>query len=259
MADDLDEHYGPALPEDSRLTRTPHGRLELLRTQELVRRHLEVPGLRVLDVGGGTGVHARWLADDGHDVHVIDPVRDHVAATAVLPGVTAEVGDARGLPSADASVDVVLLLGPLYHLRHHHERARALSEAHRVLRPGGLLVAAAISRYLTLLELGGEGRLTPELKASVQQVVASGDYDAHAGFVPAHFHTATELAGEVADAGLHQVEVYGVEGPTWPALDVAGLDALDARLEAALVAARMAEQDPHLIHASAHLVAFAHK
>lgn len=258
MEDDLAEHYGPALPEDSRLSRTPHGRLELLRTQELIRRYLKAPNLHVSDVGGGTGVHARWLAGDGHRVHVIDPVPEHVAAAAALHGVSAEVGDARDLPGADASVDVVLLLGPLYHLREPNDRARALSEAHRVLRPGGLLVAAAISRYLSLLELGSEGRLIPDLQVSVQHVVATGDYDAHAGFVPAHFHTAPELTDEVADAGFHHVSVYGVEGPTWPTLDAVGLDTFDARVQAAMACARMVEQDPHLIHASAHLLAIAH-
>jgi len=66
------------------------GQLELLRTQEVVRRHLpdgQTP-LRILDVGGAKGAHAWWLADqDGHDVLVVDPVPSHVAAASGLrPG-----------------------------------------------------------------------------------------------------------------------------------------------------------------------------
>jgi hypothetical protein len=74
MTAELEDHYGVDLIEDTRLTRSPHGRLEYLRTQELIRRWLPRPGASVLDVGGGTGVHAAWLASDGHTAHVVDPV-----------------------------------------------------------------------------------------------------------------------------------------------------------------------------------------
>ena len=258
MDEALVEHYGSGPGEDSRLHRSAHGRLELLRTKELVRRALAAlgaPTARVLDVGGGTGVHAAWLARDGHEVHVVDVVPRHVQAAATLTGVTAEIGDARDLPVADGSVDAVLLLGPLYHLRRAPERARALSEARRVLRPGGVVVAAGISRYTSLLELGSEGRLTGAVESSVAGLIGSGDYDGHAGFVPAHFHTAEELEGELRAAGWAQVEVYGVEGPTWPALDAAGLGAFDTLVEAALRAARLVEQDPRVIDTSAHVLA----
>src|SRR6266567_2146322 len=46
--------------------------LELLRTQEILRRHLGAGHLRIIDVGGAMGIHAAWLAEDGHDVHVVD-------------------------------------------------------------------------------------------------------------------------------------------------------------------------------------------
>lgn len=60
---------------------------------------------------------------------------------------SAQIGDARELPWADETIDVVLLLGPLYHLTKIEDRLAALSEAGRVLRPGGLLATAAISRF----------------------------------------------------------------------------------------------------------------
>lgn len=257
MGEGVVEHYGPGLVEDSRLSRTPHGRLEFLRTQELIRRWVSTSAAHVLDVGGGTGVHAAWLAQDGHRVHVVDVVAGHVEFATGRPGVSAEVGDARDLPVGADSVDVVLLLGPLYHLRDAADRALALAEARRVLRPSGLLVAAGISRYLTLLELGSEGRLSAAMERSITRLLTTGDYDGHAGFVPAHFHTAEELAAEVHDAGWTQVSVYGVEGPTWPALDVSGLETFDAWVEAALRCARLVEQDPNMINASAHLLALA--
>ncbi|NUW39077.1 class I SAM-dependent methyltransferase [Nonomuraea rhodomycinica] len=232
--------------------------LEFRRTQELLRRVLTPPPARVLDVGGGTGVHARWLAADGYDVHLVDPVPAHVEAAAALPGVTAEVGDARRLRAPAGSADVVLLLGPLYHLTEAADRARALAEARRVLRPGGVVVAAAISRHLSLLEAGTTGRLTEEMASAVQHLIATGDYDGHLGFLPTHFHTAAGLRAELESAGLTDVEVYGVEGPAWPALDAAGEGEFDRLVEAALRCARIAEQDPSMINSSAHLLAVAH-
>ncbi|GAA0563541.1 class I SAM-dependent methyltransferase [Paractinoplanes ferrugineus] len=257
MSDDLVDHYGTDGFEDTRLRRSAHGRLEYLRTQELIRRHLpSAAGLRILDVGGATGIHAAWLAADGHKVHVVDPVPTHVSAARHLPGVTAQVGDARSLDVPATTYDVVMLMGPLYHLTSSTDRAQALSEARRVLRPGGLLVAAGISRYLSLLELGTTGRLTADLEPSLRTALSTGSYDGHVGFLPSHFHTADQLQSEIASAGFPTPTVYGVEGPTWPSLDVAGLPAFDTLVDAALRCARLVEQDPALINASAHFLAF---
>jgi ubiquinone/menaquinone biosynthesis C-methylase UbiE len=249
MADDLIAHYGDGSTEQSRLDRSPHGRLEFRRTQELLRRHLTRPGARILDVGGGTGVHAAWLAADGHEVHVLDVVPAHV--------VTADVGDARFLPAADGSVDAVLLFGPLYHLVSAVDRAAALAEAARVLRPGGQLFAAGISRYLSLMEKGANGSLTAGVEPVLRRALATGDHDERLSFVTAHFHTADELRAEVTAAGLGDIEVYGVEGPVWPALDQAGLGAFDDLVDAAVRCARLVETDPALVNASAHLLAVA--
>jgi ubiquinone/menaquinone biosynthesis C-methylase UbiE len=253
MAADIVRHYSTD-DEQGRLIRTPHGRLEFLRTQELLRRALP-PATNILDVGGGTGVHAEWLAADGHPVHLIDLVPAHVEAARRLPGVSAAVGDARTLPVEDGSVDAVLLLGPLYHLVDVRDRARALAEARRVLRPGGLLAAAGISRYLSVLEKGANGTLDEDLLPSVAEVIASGRYDGHAGFTTTHWHTAAELGAELSDAGFAEVTVYGIEGPAWPALDTAGVLEFSARLPAALRCARLVETDPLLVNASAHLLA----
>jgi ubiquinone/menaquinone biosynthesis C-methylase UbiE len=230
--------------------------LERVRTQELLERFLPEPPASVLDVGGGTGIHAEWLAERGYDVHVIDPIETHVDRAARIAGVTAAVGDARSLPRADGVEDAVLLLGPLYHLRAHDDRVTALTEARRVARPGAPVVAAGISRYAALMDIGSDGRLTEALEPFLEHLHATGEFRGGViGFTNAYFHLPGELEGELGDAGLREVRVYGVEGPAGPTLRELGMTQLDERLDAAVRAARMVECDPHLIAASGHLLA----
>jgi ubiquinone/menaquinone biosynthesis C-methylase UbiE len=129
--------------------------------------------------------------------------------------VTAEVGDARRLAQADASVDAVLLRGPLYHLVGRAERITALVEARRVLRPSGVLFAAAIGRFMAVLDWAQSGGLTADVAARLVPVLSSGVHDSTLGFTDAFFHTAAQLQQEVAEAGFVDVRVLGLEGPAW--------------------------------------------
>src|SRR5690242_14553694 len=79
-----------------------NGKLELLRTQEILLRYLPKPPATILDVGGGAGVYALWLAREGYTVHLIDLMPLHVeqatAASAKQPEAplaSVRLGDAR--------------------------------------------------------------------------------------------------------------------------------------------------------------------
>ena len=127
------------------------GRLELLRTQEILRRMLPPPPGRVLDVGGGPGTYARWLAELGYTTHVVDPVAKHVES-ARGSGVTASLGDARALEAADSTFDAVLVMGPMYHLPEAEDRALVMREARRVAKPGAPVAVSAISWHAPLID-----------------------------------------------------------------------------------------------------------
>src|SRR6266581_2334148 len=151
------EHYASGY-EGQRL-QSGSSQIELARTQELVTRYVSPLPAVIFDVGGGPGVYACWLAKQGYEVHLVDALPLHVELArqaskaqpdAPLAGI--EVGDARSLKRADTSVDVVLLFGPLYHLIERANRLMALHEAHRILRPGGILFAVGISRFTSVLD-----------------------------------------------------------------------------------------------------------
>lgn len=262
VAAEIIDYYTSGYDERGRLSGSAHCRVEFLRTQELVRRHLPAAPARVLDVGGGPGAHARWLVSDGHAVHLVDPVERHLREAREACECTVELGDARTLTAGDRSYDVALLLGPLYHLLERSDRVQALSEARRVLRPGGLMAAAVISRHAPLLDFGARALLDADTASTLQPVLASGRHAVQLGFTTAYFHTADEIRSEVLDAGFPEVQLYGIEGPLWPALKAVeqhtGESLADSPLLAsALTAAQTAESDPALIAASAHLLAIA--
>ncbi|GAA1182798.1 hypothetical protein GCM10009654_45140 [Streptomyces hebeiensis] len=252
--------YTDTVDESARLLTSADGRLEMVRTQELLRRHLPAAPARLLDVGGGPGTHARWLVECGYTVHLVDPVPRHVE-TARSAGCTVELGDARRLTADDGSYDVVLLLGPLYHLIDGADRHRALTEAYRVLRPGGVVAAAGINRYASLFEHTAIAHLHDDrVHGSIAKILATATHDGKPAFTEAHFHRGEELRDELGVAGFETPEVFGIEGPTWAMLKaveqytgstVAGTPLF----ESALAAARMAEPYPELLAASSHLLA----
>ncbi|MEU1460224.1 class I SAM-dependent methyltransferase [Streptomyces sp. NPDC005727] len=250
--------YGETVNEDSRLRVSADGRMELVRTQELLRRFMPPAPARVLDVGGATGVHAEWLVKDGYEVTLVDPVPRHVeSASAVCAAV---LGDARDLREPDGSFDVVQLLGPLYHLPDPADRAKALSEACRVVKPGGLVAAAAINRYASLFEHVTYAHLHKErIHDSVSKILETATYDGVGGFTVSYFHRAEELVAELVTAGLTGVQVFGIEGPAWSLVKAAeqqpGEGPTDDLIASALAAARMAEPYPELLAASSHLLA----
>jgi ubiquinone/menaquinone biosynthesis C-methylase UbiE len=261
--------YYRQAPEERRLEQGPF-LLEALRTRELIERHAPAAPATVLDIGGAAGAYALWLAEAGYTVHLLDPVPRLVAeaqrrsATHPRPLASCRVGDARTTKFPDASADMVLLLGPLYHLTAAQDRARALDEAARVLKPGGRLFAAAISRWASALDgLARDLFQDPQFAAIVEQDVCDGQHRNPTGrldyFTTAYFHRPEDLRAEVLAAGLLIDGLYGVEGPGWMLPDIAVRLADPRRRDDLLRVARTLESEPSLLGISAHLLGVARK
>ncbi|KAB1915114.1 class I SAM-dependent methyltransferase [Micromonospora sp. AMSO31t] len=255
---DIRRYYTEVFTEADRLDRTPQGRLEAYRTRDLLTRLLPAPPADVLDVGGGPGAYAGWLAAAGHRVHLVDLVPAHVAAArAAYPGIAATVGDARKLPLPDDAADATLLLGPLYHLPDRADRVAALREAARLTRPGGPVVAAVISRNAALMDLTAQGRVDEHNRHLLREEYATGVNDPRTGFTTAYFHRPEQLVDEFVAAGLPTPAVYGVEGPLWPLLNALGTGPAEQLFADAVACAETFERDPAVLGASAHLLAVA--
>jgi SAM-dependent methyltransferase len=266
VREEISEYYEQDSDESQRIS-AGLGELELIRTREIVTRHLPAGRLRVLDVGGGTGVHARWLAEDGHDVVLIDPILRHVRAAQTLAAsglsIHAQLGDARQLDVAN-SVDAVLLLGPLYHLTELADRLQVFREALQVVKPGGLIIAAAISRFASLFDGLARGALfDPAFQVIVQRDLRDGQHRnpgrRPGWFTTAYFHHPDELEDEATESGAEVIELVGVEGLAgWlPQLDEHW--AIPTVREAILASARTVESERSLRGLSAHLLVVARR
>jgi ubiquinone/menaquinone biosynthesis C-methylase UbiE len=256
--------YYDRAPEESRLENGAF-RLEETRTRELIERHAPPSPATVLDVGGAAGVYSFWLAERGYTVHLVDAVPRLVDEarmrneTSSAKLASLRTGDARQLPFESNTADLVLLLGPLYHLVNRADRVLALSEAARVLAPGGVLVAAAISRWASTLDgLMRDLLSDPNFATIVEGDLTDGQHrnptDRIDYFTTAYFHRPEELRTEVEHAGLSVEGLYGIEGPGWLLSDLDARWAAPERRNTVLQAARLLEQVPDVIGCSAHLL-----
>jgi ubiquinone/menaquinone biosynthesis C-methylase UbiE len=240
--------------------------LEFERTKELIRRLLPNPPAQVIDLGGGSGPYAFWLASLGYQVHLVDATPRLVSVAREQDARTSHhlssiaVGDARRLAFDNDSVDAVLLLGPLYHMTESRDRRSAVAEARRVLRSSGVILVAGISRYAGALDgLALHPTLDRQVVAIRHGAVKDGQDRNDTGnpryFTTAYFHRPEDLRRELGDVGFEAVRLFGVEGPGWLLADFEARWSDAAGREDILRVARLLEEEHSILGASAHLLA----
>lgn len=265
LSDDFYDYYQQG-KEESRLLEW--GKLEFWRTQELLARYLPEPPATIYDVGGGAGIYAYPLAQQGYTVHLIDAVPLHIEQAAGVessaPLASMAVGDARGLEFPDASADAVLLLGPLYHLTEREDRLAAIREAHRVLKSGGWLFAATISRFASLRDGFVRGFVPdPYFREIVDRDLTDGQHRnpkrVFGYFSTTYFHLPYEARDEITEAGFAAEAVLPIEGIGDVIADKDTYFADDTLREAFLDYIRRTESEPTLLGVTSHILTVGRK
>ena len=257
--------YYSGFDEETRLSDN-WGQIEFLRSQNIISRYLKKTSSVILDVGGAAGRYSCWLAKEGHEVHLIDPVPLHIQqaqaasdAQPETPLVSCNVGDARQLEFDDEIADVVLLLGPLYHLVESEDRNRCLSEAYRVLKRGGHLFAVGISRFASTIDGLDSGYfLDPAFRKIMRDDLESGQHrnpTKHpAYFMDTFFHHPDELRVEVAGSGFEIAGLFAVEGISYLMKDFDKNWDIEDNREFLLEIIGKIEEEASLIGASPHIM-----
>jgi SAM-dependent methyltransferase len=245
---------------------SPFSRWEKLRTLDLLDRFLPRAPALILDVGGAAGAYAFPLATKDYVVDLIDPVPLHVeqakqrAAMDQRVPRSFKVGDARAIPCEDGAADAVLFFGPLYHLTDSNERLKAICEARRVLRAGGVLLAVAISRFASALDGIGRGLISdPKFVRILDQDLRTGQHRNETGnldyFTTAFFHHPDELRMELIEGGFPAPRLCAIEGPLWTVPESVTAE----QQEGLMATMRKLENEVTLIGASAHIMGVATK
>lgn len=227
MSKEVIEFYN-ALKEKGRLE-MGLGKAEFYRTKEILSRIIPDKKQVIYDVGGGIGVYSAWLAEQGHEVHMFE-----LAPAAVEYAVNnqtdnarfaAEAADARNINRPDESADVVLVMGPLYHLLDAADRIKVLKEAYRVLKKGGLVAATAITKYCNSIwsidtyELMGDYLVQDKFHEMIGLELGKGIHyqlpEYPEFFIESFFHTPELLLKEAEEAGFRDVYLNAIESCIW--------------------------------------------
>ncbi len=193
--------------------------MEFAITKRALAQHLPPPPARILDCGGGPGRYAIHLARMGYEVTLLDLSQANLDLARVKAG-EAQVelaayihGNALEMAEFSAGqFDAVLLLGPLYHLLSDADRRRAVSEARRVLRPGGRFFAAFITFYAPFRDAIAQGYLRQYFEDQERTDRLLENHTVREGFTDAWCALPAEVTPWMESCGLRTRDLLAVEG-----------------------------------------------
>jgi ubiquinone/menaquinone biosynthesis C-methylase UbiE len=206
--------------------------LEYIRCKEIISRYLSRDNLKIADIGGATGAFSFWLAEKGHKVSLLDFVPKHIEIAQKnekekgIKLSSIMIGDARELPYQNESFDVVLLMGPLYHLIEKPDRLKALQEAYRVLTPNGYILCEVISRFASMVDgfqydLVNDPDFVDIMIRDINTGIHKDTSKQKNYFTDSYFHYPNEVSSEIEEAKFKFKELVAVTsfGCTIPNID----------------------------------------
>lgn len=201
-------------------TRLERHRTEFAVTLKAVRAHLPPAPCSILDIGGGPGRYAIELVRLGHAVTLLDvsslslKLAQEKAKEVQVTLADCIHGNALDLVQCEAdSFDAVLMLGPLYHLLAEADRIRAIREARRVLRRGGRLFAAFITRFAPFRKVGATNPAwLAQNQSYAEQLYETGIHDRPTRFAKAYYVHPDEVLPLMESCDLYTLALVGCEG-----------------------------------------------
>jgi ubiquinone/menaquinone biosynthesis C-methylase UbiE len=211
--------YYESYNEDKRLERDI---LEFIRTKDIISRNLPKTPIKIIDLCGASGHYAYWLAEMGHEVHLMDLSQKHIFEAennqgnykAKLASMTC--GDARSLKYENETFDMVLLMGALYHLQEQEDRLLCLKETYRVLKNNGTAVFSYISRHSAMLDGFISGFIYNLNENIIDNKLLTGKHNnpdnKKGNFTTAYLHTTEDIYEELIFTNYSNILLYAIEG-----------------------------------------------
>ncbi|NLY45565.1 MAG: class I SAM-dependent methyltransferase [Tissierella sp.] len=209
----VEEWYDEKYDEWERLNRH---KIEFDITKRYLDEYIIGEGLEIFDIGGGPGRYSIYLAEKGHKVSLLDLSKRNIQVAkekSADKGITLGAyihGNALELDAYEQKYDVILLMGPLYHLVNESDRKKAIEGALRLLKPNGIIFASFISKYAPIQDyLKGLYPIdsVDDLLIFLQDGKSSGDK----GFTTAYFTDHKEAKDLMNSFGLTELKFAGVE------------------------------------------------
>lgn len=259
---DIEIFYNNA-SEDTRLEKGM-GIFEFERNKELIGQYLPESPVKILDIGGGTGKYASWLAKLGHHVELVDPVAKHLRiaqqrANKLKNKFSVHLGEARSLAFPKNFADMIILHGPLYHLQKREDREAAIREAKRVVKKGGIILGFAISYTGSTLVGLLHGLIHKKTFFQMcQEELKNGTHSPPNDFpwllAEAFYHKPQQLIEEFTSQHLTHIQIHAVEGIAWLDKNYFCNMLQEEKKKTLTALVQLTENDPYLLPFSPHMM-----
>lgn len=240
------------------------GVFEFERIKTLIEKYIPNQCSTIIDVGGGTGKYAEWLAKKGHVVHLVDPIKKHIKlaqnrAHKLKNKFTVNYGEARKLEFPNNFADLIILHGPLYHLQKREDRALCIKEAKRILKNNGIILGFAINYTASTLIglLNGYIHKKPFLNMCKEELTTGLHHQPDVFpwvLAEAYYHRPEQLKEEFINQQLHHINIHAVEGIAWLDKDFFLSMVNNSRKETLLQLLNITETDDALLAFSPHIM-----
>ena len=240
------------------------GIFEFERIKSLIEKYIPSSSSKIIDIGGGTGKYSEWLANKGHQVHLVEPVYKHIKIARNRAGklknkFSVHLGESRRLNFQNDFADLIILHGPLYHLQKREDRELAIKEAKRILKNDGIILGFAINYTASTLAglLNGLIHKKTFFEMCVEELT-TGIHNPPDDFpwllAEAYYHRPEQLKDEFIKQGLTCLNTYAVEGMAWLDKDYFANMLNEDKKKRLLALLQVTENDSYLLPFSPHMM-----